>query len=146
MAFFCSGRTVAKCFDMATLWKRYARSMRRRRPGSELDHNSFGRHCRRSCAFMAEDGSVVFGETRNEVFFISHFCPASRRGGVNLLKELAKNSRVPVVAAVTADLTSMLERCGFSNTGLKVPQWFRGTEVEKNVLVVGDQDKLRSLI
>ena len=146
MAFFCSGRVVAKCFDMATLWKRYAKSMRRRRPGSELDHNSFGRHCRKSYAFMAEDGSIVFGQLRDEVFFISHFCPASRRGGANLLKELSRNGRMSVVAAVTADLIKMLEKCGFSNTGMKVPQWFRGAEVEKFILVVGDQDKLRSLI
>jgi len=132
MSFFCSGKTVAGIFEMSQLWESYAKAMRRRRPGSELSHNAFGRYVRRAAAFVHHT-SVVIGKMDGDTFMVSHFSPRTNREGVGMLRALAAQHRVKVILAVTEDMARMLKKCGFINCNETVKTMFRGEEVVKHL-------------
>jgi len=129
---FLSGKNILRVILMSSAWSRYRRSMDKRRAGSTLGQNSFGHHCRRSEGFIFGD-SCVFGETRNGYFVPSHFCPASKREGVEMLKALRAHGQ-KVAFAVTSDMVSMLEKLGYKNMNQTVAAYFRGEMVEKYIL------------
>lgn len=126
------GKVATKVLNMSTVWRNYAASMSRRRPGSELGHNSFGRYARRASIFIFEKSACIGQMDAAGRFWISHFAPASRREGVAMLREL--RHRCPVGFAVCPDLVGMLLRLGFYVVG-SGPADFRGEIVEKTILV-----------
>jgi len=134
-----TGRTFSRLFDLAASWRFYRSAMDRRRPGSALSHNAFGRYARRRCSVYASlRGSALFGQFQEfdgrEVFCVSHQAPVSHRDGVELLKKLASDRNTPAVLAVTEDLVSMLIRLGFRDTGYTHVSDFRGLPVTKRLL------------
>lgn len=137
---YMSARTYFRAYDMAGTWHQYRDAMHRRRPGSALSHNAFGRNARRGVVYADLQGSALFGhlhhhEVLGEVFVVSHQAPRTHRGMVNLLRALARDRRVRCAFFVTADLVDMLVRCGFVNTGHTETSWFRGVPVTKHVVV-----------
>lgn len=85
-----------------------------------------------------DEGSVLVGcyEAASEhgVFVASHFAPATRKGGVEMLQKAAE-SATPFVFCVPRNLARQLVRLGFIDTGVEIPQWFNGGYVQKNVVV-----------
>ena len=126
------GSLAAKALNMSDVWRNYAASMRRRRPGSELSHNAFGRYARRASIFVFKRSACVGQMDAAGRFWVSHFAPASRREGVEMLREL--KHRCPVGFAVCPDLVGMLTRIGFTVVG-SGPAYFLGEVVEKTILV-----------
>lgn len=135
-----SAKAFLKCYDSAFCWRNYRRSMAKRRPGSELRHNAFGRHVRKHC-FVYGDvfGSAIFGAFETvagkTVFSGSHYAPATNRSGLSLLKKLAGDTDFPAAFAVTEDLAQMLIKAGFRDAGLSHTAFFRGHPVQKRVFV-----------
>jgi len=80
------------------------------------------------------DHGVDFPMGSAEVFAVSHFCPASNRQGVEMLKDL-RNSKSTIVLMVTEDMEDMLVRLGFVDTGYRPLSYFRGEEVRKSVFL-----------
>lgn len=85
-----------------------------------------------------QEGSVLVGckETAEKygIFVVSHFAPASRKGGVEMLKAGAR-AGFPVIFAVPDNLAQQLVRLGYRNTEVTIPQWFAGEYVTKTVVV-----------
>lgn len=71
--------------------------------------------------------SYLVGYENEGVFIISHFAPYSMREGVEMMKRLGM-----AVAAVTPDLSGMLQKCGWSYHGT-IPQWFAGEICKKDL-------------
>lgn len=126
------GKVAAQVLSMSKVWRNYAASMSRRRPGSELGHNSFGRYARRASVFVFRKSACIGQMDAAGRFWVSHFAPASRREGVEMLREL--RHRCPVGFAVCHDLVGMLVKIGFNVVG-SGPADFRGEVVEKTILV-----------
>lgn len=73
--------------------------------------------------------SYLVGYKVGEVFVISHFAPYSSRQGMEMIRSLGL-----AVAAVTEDLSSMLQRCGWEYCG-QAPQFFGGEIHMKDIWV-----------
>lgn len=133
-----SGKTYLECFNMADSWHAYRNAMNRRRPGSALNQNDFGRYVKKSFVYMSNHGSCLVGQFHEyngkEIFCVSHHCPASHRDMVCLLKKLCHDKNLKVCFSVTSDLVGMLQKIGFFNTGEIVPCTFRGDVVMKHIL------------
>lgn len=85
-----------------------------------------------------EEGSALVGcryiAEELGVFVVSHFAPATRKGGVEMLKAASKQG-TPFVFCVPENLASQLVRLGFWDTKIDIPQWFAGKYVQKRVVV-----------
>ena len=126
-----SGRQVHRLLPVADLWAAYRQSMDVRRPGSALGHNSFGWYTRRGYGFVYGE-SAVFGQIDQDGrFCVSHFCPASKRQGRDLLIALRQCGH-DVGLAVTRDMAGMLAKLGYQEVGTTMLP-FRGEMVEKVV-------------
>jgi len=129
-----NGAAALKMLSAAKLWKQYARSMRKRRSGSELGHNSFGFYCRKSYFFVYHQSAVIGQIDESGRFCISHFAPATQREGIAALKAL-RTANISCVFAITEDMAGMLEKIGYSDTGLRVASSFRGTPTMKHIFI-----------
>ena len=129
-----SGRNAARLLSVPELWAKYAHSMNKRRMGSALNHNAFGRHFVRSAIFVFGDSALV-GNVIDGRFWVSHFCPATQREGIAAIRELKNHGAVGF--AVTADMVGMLQKLGYKNIGITVPTNFRGQTVIKHILISG---------
>lgn len=133
---FVKASLLYRCFDMAAVWRTYATAMDRRRPGSALGHNAFGRFTSKGMAYISARGSALLGQLNEfegrPVFCVSHNAPATHRDMVGLLKKLSKDTTTPTALAVTEDLAGMLQRIGFRYAGT-APSSFRGELVEKQI-------------
>ncbi|OGC77178.1 hypothetical protein A2619_01075 [candidate division WWE3 bacterium RIFOXYD1_FULL_39_9] len=126
------GRIVLQIVDASKLWKQYSKVMKIRRPKSILDHNRFGSYLKREKVFLFNK-SICIGRFDSNYFCVSHFCPFSKREGVEMLKELRKAS-FKVLFAVTEDMVGMLEKLGYSNQNSTIEVEFRGEKVLKHIL------------
>lgn len=129
---FISGRCFCCTFDMATVWHGYKKSMSKRRPESVLSQNVFGHYVKSASCFVFGN-SALFGMWKGNSFCISHFAPASRREGVEMLKAIIGSGK-KVIFAVTCDLVDMLSRLGCKTIGEHVIQW-NGQDIKKYILV-----------
>jgi len=128
-------KEYAKLFEISIAWRNYAKAMNKRRPGSELNHNAFGKHVTRyTYAYISINGSALFGEFKNEIFCVSHFSPVSNRDMVNLLTKLSKDRSIKALFAVTEDLVLMLQKIGFVNLNQTIETYFRGEITTKFLL------------
>ena len=127
LTFLGSGKEGLKMLDASFLWKNYSRSMQKRRPGIELRHNAFGRYVSNSDIFIF-GRSALIGQMQGEHFCVSHFAPSSKKEGVQILKEVRRQTKV--VFAVTSDLAKMMEKLGYQKKGETVTP-FRGAQVKK---------------
>ena len=129
-----SGHQAARLLPVSTLWANYAHSMNKRRMGSALEHNSFGRHLVRSAVFVFGNSALV-GNITDGRFWVSHFCPNTQREGIAAIRELKNHGAVGF--AVTADMVGMLQKLGYKKLEITVPTNFRGQTVVKHILVSG---------
>lgn len=142
-----SGKRLLSLFPMSGIWRQYKNSMSRRRPESVLFHNAFGRYARRAWALvLVENGkqSFLLGSWEKDMFFASHFCPATQRHGLRLLQAV-KAWDQQAVFAVTEDLASMMEKLGFLRVGECMAP-FRGQLVKKVVYTNGPVWRVKELL
>ena len=125
------GASAARLLSVSELWHQYATAMGRRRPGKELGHNQFGWHLRHRSHVFVYNKTAIVGAWQDDTFWVSHFCPATRREGVEALKELRQQPH-KVGFAVTEDLKGMLLKLGYNQVGnTPIPVPFRNDVVMK---------------
>lgn len=77
---------------------------------------------------------LIIHELGNSGWYVaSHFCPASIRGGYELLREVM-SSRLPVIFTVPEDLARNLERLGWK----RIPAWAK-TLADRQGLIAGKE-------
>ena len=115
---------------IAFMWENYAKAMAKRRPESVLEFERFQNYVLQSTTYIVSSGNnAIVGQMNNGVFCPSHFSPAGRKGGIDLIKELRKEN---VIFAVTPDLGAMLKKLGYKFV-FTTKACFRGEEVEKEI-------------
>ena len=115
------------------IWRNYMTAMDKRRPGSALSWEHFRSYILSpSVVYHSHGGSFIFGQVQDGIFFPSHFAPKGPKSAVELLKLMRSKA---VCFAVTEDLSSMLQRLGYKRLPLRVSCDFRGTKVQKVILV-----------
>ena len=119
------GKAYCRYTDISAIWKKYARSMRKRRAGSELSANSFSYYVSHSAHVFFYGQSALIGQYQDNTFCVSHFAPATQKEAVRMLNAALKAEQ-KIVFAVTADMVRMLEKIGYRNTGITIPSEFRG--------------------
>lgn len=104
-----------------------------RNKGYYYDYDS-EREKNKGCYIFNRSLIHLFHDNNRDLYFVSHFAPSSMREGVEIIKNLSKEES-NIVFAVTSDLVSMVEKCGFVNTGVKQDHYFGDEIVEKTILV-----------
>jgi len=121
------------CPTLANIYNGYAKAMSRRRPDSVLNPYRFMRYALDDASAFVHGRSVLLGQLSNGYFKVSHFCPATMREGVELLKKVSEYDNV--IFTVTEDLSPMLIKIGlYGDEKAQIPMIFRDMLVQKHIL------------
>lgn len=113
-------------------YRQYVEAMCRKRAGSQLSKEAFwGYLSQPSVRVFRYNGSYIFGQLGGGIFKVSHFAPATMRGGVDAVQALLSTDQACVLA-VPKDMALMLERLGHEDQGT-VQMDFRGESMDKHL-------------
>jgi len=109
--------------DLSTeeIWKNYSSMMSIRRPESVLPYDRFECHMMNHAEIIRYKDSIILWNKDDitGIFTPSHFCPASKREGLEMLSYLKNFDNI--VFAITDDLAHMLDRLGYENLSVSIP-------------------------